>query len=912
MTRAVAPKGSRSGCGGVQIEVLEGRVFLSAGGVPHANAVPTFKVLHSAGVSPFLGAAFASGITPAQMAQAYGVNQVRFGSVAGTGAGQTIAIIDAYDDPNALSDLAAFDTYYGLPNPPSLAKLNESGSAAALPGVDPGAKGSTWELEESLDIEWAHAIAPQANLILYEANSPSWSDLMAAVGTAVSDASVTAISMSFGSAEQPGETYYDGSFVSPHATFLASTGDTGGAGSYPSASPNVLAVGGTGLSVDASGNYLGEYGWSGSNGGLSTIEGEPGYQGSAQSTGRRTTPDVSMDADPGTGVPVFDSFDGGASTPWFTVGGTSLATPMWASLIAIADQGRTINGLAPFASGQAQQMLYSAPAADFHDVTAGSNAGFSAGPGYDQVTGLGSPVASQLVPYLAGFTAQSASASAAFVATDTTTKGTWGGAYGLDGYDVFNDSASLPAYAQLSLSNAMYCTWASPTADPRALQDSPAAGARTASCAYSPTAFSLDLNLTDGAAHPVALYLCDYDWLGRSESVQVTNAATGAVLDARAIWGFGGGQYLDYNLSGHVRITISNNPGSWNAVLGGIFFGAPAASATYSGVDATRGGQWTGAYGTDGDWVLGGPWSVPSYATMSVPNAQTCVWATSTTDLRDLQVLPGSISRVAGCVYSPSSFSVDLNLTDGRAHQVSFYLLDWDRAGRTETIQVADASTGRVLDTRSAAGFGNGQYVSWNLSGHVKITFTNTGPLNAVLGGVFFDPPAARPAATSSAAFLAADASTRGTWSGAYGAEGYDLFSSNASMPAYAQLGTTPGQLTCTWADSTTDPRALQQAPGSAGRIESCFYAWNSFSLDLNLTDGNAHRVALYVADYDYQGRSEQVQLSDAATGAVLDTRSVSNFAGGQYLAWNMSGHVKITVTRTGGVNAVASGIFFG
>jgi subtilase family serine protease len=294
-----------------------------------------------------------------------------------------------------------------LPICPSFTKLNQNGGTA-LPGTDPAAKPNTWALEESLDIEWAHVIAPQANIILYEANSASYGDLVqSAVNAARNNPSVTAISMSFGGGEFSGETSLDSYFTTPagHAgiTFVASTGDSGSPGGYPAYSPNVLAVGGTTLSVDSSGNYIGETGWSGGGGGTSILEAEPSYQTSVQSTGRRTTPDVSMDADPNSGVAVYDSYDNGATTPWAQVGGTSLAAPMWAGLIAIADQGRAQNGLATLdGRSQALPAIYQAAASNFHDITSGSNGGFSATTGYDQVTGRGSPIANLLVQALAG------------------------------------------------------------------------------------------------------------------------------------------------------------------------------------------------------------------------------------------------------------------------------------------------------------------------------------------------------------------------------------------------------------------------------------------------------------------------------------------------------------------------------
>jgi len=122
-----------------------------------------------------------TGLTPAQLRHAYGVDNIKFGAIVGDGSGQTIAIVDAYDYPTAAADLHAFDQQFGLPDPPSFTKVNQTGGST-LPGTDPAAKGNDWELEEALDIEWTHAIAPGANIILVEANSAFDSDLITAAG----------------------------------------------------------------------------------------------------------------------------------------------------------------------------------------------------------------------------------------------------------------------------------------------------------------------------------------------------------------------------------------------------------------------------------------------------------------------------------------------------------------------------------------------------------------------------------------------------------------------------------------------------------------------------------------------------------------------------------------------------------
>jgi hypothetical protein len=218
--------------------------------------------------------------------------------------------------------------------------------------------------------------------------------------------------MSFGGNEFSGETSLDSTFRTPSGhggvTFIASSGDSGAPTSYPAASPNVLSVGGTTLNLTSSNTILSESGWSGSGGGISSIESQPSYQRGTvtQSSTFRTNPDVSYDADPNTGFPVYDSYNNGSSFPWSQFGGTSDASPQWAGLIAIADQGRALNNLSSLdGPSQTIPMLYGLPSADFHDITSGTSTGtphLSASAGYDLVTGRGTPVANLIIPALAG------------------------------------------------------------------------------------------------------------------------------------------------------------------------------------------------------------------------------------------------------------------------------------------------------------------------------------------------------------------------------------------------------------------------------------------------------------------------------------------------------------------------------
>jgi len=363
-----------------------------------------------------LSSASPVGLTSSQIRAAYGID-----SIIGDGTGQTIAIVDAYDDPAlvnsgdpgyATSDLYYFNLAMGLPQfggaGPTFRKVGQDGSSTLAPPS--GTSG--WSVEEALDVEWAHAIAPGANIILVEGNSTTDADLVydvthgvvSAVDTARHLPGVSVVSMSFGRNEDATEVSLDTVFTTPagHAgvTFVASTGDDGAPGGFPAYSPNVVAVGGTTLTLSG-GNYGGETGWSGSGGGQSSYESEPGYQTGVQASGWRQIPDVAFDADPASGVAVYDSYDYGSSLPWVQVGGTSLSAPCWAGLIAIADQLRASAGSSSL-DGLTQTLpaLYGLPAADFHDITSGNN-GHPAGPGYDMVTGIGTPVTNLLVPHLA-------------------------------------------------------------------------------------------------------------------------------------------------------------------------------------------------------------------------------------------------------------------------------------------------------------------------------------------------------------------------------------------------------------------------------------------------------------------------------------------------------------------------------
>lgn len=319
----------------------------------------------------------------------------------GTGSGQTIAIIVAYNAPTIAADLATFDAKFGLSAPPSFKKVSQTGSTTALPITD-----ANWALEASLDVEWAHAIAPAASILLVEATTSSMSDLNTAIDYAAKQSGVSVISNSWGiNGEISGETVNDSHCKLLKAVCVFSTGDSGYPGGYPAYSPWVVAVGGTTLSLatDATTGAVtvsDEAAWNGSGGGSSIYEAKPAYQANTGSGTGRGIPDVSFDADPTTGFAVYDSTPYGGSNGWFQMGGTSAGAPQWSGILAATNQLRKAAGKATFAASQTTNFplhaaVYSL-SAGIADITSGPTNGAcgavcTPAVGYDFVTGRGSP-----------------------------------------------------------------------------------------------------------------------------------------------------------------------------------------------------------------------------------------------------------------------------------------------------------------------------------------------------------------------------------------------------------------------------------------------------------------------------------------------------------------------------------------
>jgi YVTN family beta-propeller protein len=394
--------------------------LMSLSGPPTQATNPSnplqIKEHHPAHVKKFIGpsVSLSGGDAPVMIWTAYGFNSLGCTHTTKTdwtdpslcGHGQTIAIVDAYDDPNIVSDLQTFDGQFGLPACPAnscFVKLEQG-----TPSTDSG-----WALEISLDVEWAHSIAPGAKIVLVESSDNSLGNLLTGVDTAVGQGAQQ-VSNSWGSSEFSTESNYDYHYNSPTASFFVSSGDSGHGVTWPAASPYVISVGGTTLVTDSSGHWLSETAWSGSGGGISAYESKQSYQNNFNPNSKRAVPDVAYDANPNTGVYVYDSVPINGNSGWWIVGGTSAGAPQWAGISAITNSQNaklassasfgTSNALYGAASGAESNPQTNPYLTNYHDITTGSNGNCGSictvALGYDFVTGLGSPLTNNLISYL--------------------------------------------------------------------------------------------------------------------------------------------------------------------------------------------------------------------------------------------------------------------------------------------------------------------------------------------------------------------------------------------------------------------------------------------------------------------------------------------------------------------------------
>lgn len=494
--------------------------------------------------------------------------------------------------------------------------------------------------------------------------------------------------------------------------------------------------------------------------------------------------------------------------------------------------------------------------------------------------------------------------AATAVRTDATTSGFWVGAYGKDGGFAYpGGNLVAPSYVTLGGNRNYPLTWAASTTDGRALQKRTGSG-HFAGAWQNTNSFEMYLRLSGTRTNQVSFYFVDFDRKGREQLLELFEIGTGEILGREVISNFEAGRYSIWDVQGNVGARIINLAGP-NAVLSGIFFDpVGAASASFVSSDTTTSGSWIGNYGAEGGMTSpGGQLPIPSYVRVSGYKNYPLSWSTSTSDLRALQKSSGS-GRFAGAWHNTNDFYLMLQFQDDATHQVSLYFVDYDRAGREQRLEILDQSTGNRIEEATISDFGNGVWVSYNLSGRVSIKVTRLAGPNAVLSGVFFDPVTA-----NSAEFVEADSTSSGTWKGVYGSAGQTIAMENPALPSYATVNFT-GADDGYWAVTTSDPAALQK-PSASSRVASAWVADTQFTASIKLSDSATHAVSFYFVDFNEQGRKQLVELVDPQSGVVLDSTLLEFFEEGIWLSYDMMGDVDVRVTSLNNFTPVLSGVFF-
>ena len=551
--------------------------------------------------------------TPAQIRAAYGLPALpavgatlSAADAANFGAGQTIYLIDAYDNPNAFADLAKFNTKFGLAGCTSvpltttsalpLAKAGSgctfsvayTDSKAALLAAAP-AYDADWLAEISLDVQWAHAIAPLARIVLIEVTDANSNNLLGGVALA-NKMGAGVVSMSFGAPEGSWVKSSDATLAATGMTYIAAAGDDGAQALWPAVSPHVLAVGGTSLQWSGSGTRY-ESAWASSGGGVSAYESVPDWQSATTVPGAgkatmRTVSDVAFNANPSTGQYVALTAKGATTTNWNAYGGTSIGAPQWAGLVAVANARRVAASKALLGDFHATlyKTIATTPgtyASAFADITSGSDgacASCATAVGYDTVTGWGTPNAAALLSVLVTDSTVTTAPTPVAVAP-TVPGGAFSAQTGTAFFQSLNITAPSGVTTTYSLSGAPngltvtstgYLNWTAPVAGSYSFTATASTSAgKSASAKYTlsvikvnhaPTLASGTLSIKAGAALKATLAGSDID--GDALTYTMTGAPSGMTLSSAGVLAWAKAVKGTYAL----KVTVKDSHGLAGAV----------------------------------------------------------------------------------------------------------------------------------------------------------------------------------------------------------------------------------------------------------------------------------------------------------------------------------------------------------
>jgi hypothetical protein len=501
-----------------------------------------------------------------------------------------------------------------------------------------------------------------------------------------------------------------------------------------------------------------------------------------------------------------------------------------------------------------------------------------------------------------------------FVSNDTASQGSWKGIYGNDGQFVVGASAAPPAFVGIAGSGITTQVISPVTTDVHALQNpnDPNPDGRILAQFTTADTMTLELDFKDGQTHRTTLYATDLQNRGRTEEIRVLDADSNILLDYQGIWDFENGRYLTWDLTGHVKIEITNTAPGKDAIVNGIFFDKPLVGPNrFAFADTTTQGNWKNTYGSEGAYVVGQEGNFPSFVGVSLSGgAGQFPHANRKKVAKDVRALdnPDVTNKKNMLAYfaTPDSETFNLNFTDNQAHRVGLYFVDFERLGRAQRVDVLDDS-GNVLSSQNLSDFGDGTYLFFNLDGQKQIRITRLAGPSAVVSGFFFDAPPG-----GLANFRGSDSSTRGNWRGPiYGQSGAVVYGEpQHAYPDFVTVSTT--NATEQMVDfSTGDSRAPYNTTSLTDRTIGTLATTRTMTMDLSFNDNQIHKVSLYALDYDHKKRVERIEIVDPATGQTLSSQEIADFRNGQYLTWDLSDHVQIRITRLAGPTATISALFF-
>ena len=522
---------------------------------------------------------------------------------------------------------------------------------------------------------------------------------------------------------------------------------------------------------------------------------------------------------------------------------------------------------------------------------------------------------------------QTALLNAASFRTDSTTQGTWKGVYGSQGYSIFADATSLPAYMTLVKNNPFSMTYANPTSDTRALQKAAVGSTqRVLGQWYNGNtpgdAFTVNVNLTDGQAHAISFYLCSWSTDTPITRIDLSDTVTGERLDSRTFSNYQNGRYATWNVKGNVtfRFAVASNY-SANSGYCGIFVDAPnwvdipnATSTTYTTPTQSLSDSGTQYRAVFTNTVASVPTTGATLTVITVPAVTTqpvdtgaVAGGTATftaaasgvpTPAVQWQVNAGSgWSDISGATSATYSFTASAS-DDGHQYRAVF-----TNAAGTATSNAATFTT-YVLPVVTT------QPADTTVNPGETATFTAQAsgtPTPTVQWQQFSTSP------SWGAGTEVTNTTTSGNWKGVFGGQGYTIIGDATSYPAYASVVRSGGN-EWVWDTNPSDTRELQvAAAGSSNRIAGVWYSTNnvgdSFTVNVNLSDNLVHAVSFYLLDFDGSARSERIEL--ISNGQVLDSQTFSNFNNGVYATWNVKGNVSFRfVNLVQGWNSVVTGVF--